>query len=262
MKSQLTVLSLLLAVISTNGQGINELYREKNYTSKSDTLPYRIMYPKNFNPNKKYPLVIFLHGSGERGDDNQMQLTHGATLFARDSVQEKFPAIVVFPQCKASSYWSNVIINEENGGTRSFEFINGGAPTHSMKMLINLVKHLSKEKYVDDERIYLGGLSMGGMGTFELLSRMPNVFAAAIPICGGGNPVPTKKYAQKVKIWIFHGEQDNVVSPEYSKIMAKAIKENGGDVRLTLYPNANHNSWDSAFAEPELLPWLFSIKKK
>lgn len=100
------------------------------------------------------------------------------------------------------------------------------------------------------------------MGTFELVSRMPKTFAAAAPICGGDNPKSAKKYAKKVPFWIFHGLKDDVVPPHFSQDMAKAIEAKGGKVKLTLYPNANHNSWDPAFAEPELLPWLFSKTKQ
>ncbi|HPV57658.1 MAG TPA: prolyl oligopeptidase family serine peptidase, partial [Tenuifilaceae bacterium] len=133
--------------------------------------------------------------------------------------------------------------------------------TPPMELLVKFVKSISKEKYVDKNRIYVGGLSMGGMGTFELLYRLPKVFAAAFPICGGSSPDVAKKYAKKVKLWIFHGEMDEVVSVEYSKQMHKAILSNGGEAKLTLYPFVNHNSWENAFGEPDLMPWLFSIKK-
>jgi predicted peptidase len=113
---------------------------------------------------------------------------------------------------------------------------------------------------VDDERVYVGGLSMGGMGTFELVRRMPKTFAAAFPICGGANPATAKKM-DDVDWWIFHGAKDDVVPPRHSEVMVKALKKEGANVKFTLYPNANHNSWDPAFTEPELLSWLFSKKK-
>ena len=99
---------------------------------------------------------------------------------------------------------------------------------------------------------------MGGMGTFELVYRRARKIAGAVAICGGSNPDNAKKYSKKVPFWIFHGKKDNVVPPIQSEQMVEAIRSNGGEVRFTLYPEANHNSWDPAFAEPELLPWLFS----
>lgn len=261
MKSRLVALIILASSAITNAQDISKMYQKKVFSQKGYSLPYRIMYPKNFNSNQKYPIIFFLHGSGERGTDNQKQLTHGASMFASDSVRDKFPAIIIFPQCETNSYWANVTKDQNDNGLNSFQFFPEGKPTKPMELLIKLVKDLAREKYVDKKRIYIGGLSMGGMGTFEIISREPNLFAAAFPICGGSDPLTAKKYAKKVKVWIFHGEMDDIVSPEYSKSMNKAILSNGGDVRLTLYPLANHNSWDSAFKEPGLLPWLFSIRK-
>ena len=117
-----------------------------------------------------------------------------------------------------------------------------------------------KEYRIEKKQVYVGGLSMGGMGTFEMVKRNPKVFAAAIPICGGGNTAWVNQL-KKSKWWIFHGAKDDVVPPYLSQQMADALKANGASVKFTLYPNANHNSWDAAFAEPDLLTWLFSQKK-
>ncbi len=182
MKILLPALILLISTINTMSQDYITSYEEKVFNDKGSTLPYRIMYPKNFNPKNKYPLVIFLHGAGERGSDNQKQLTHGGSLFASDSVRDKFPAIVVFPQCNANSYWANVKIYQDDKGFRSFQFIPEGNPTEPMDLLVKLSKALAKEKYVDKKRVYVGGLSMGAMGTFELIYRQPKLFTAAIAI--------------------------------------------------------------------------------
>jgi len=261
MKYFLSMLIFLSSITYSIAQDYAKLFEGKVFSIKDADLPYRIMYPKNFNPKQKYPLIVFLHGAGERGSDNLKQLTHGASMFASDSVRNKYPAIVIFPQCDISSYWANVKINQDDKGFRSFQFFPEGNPTPPMDLLVKFIKSMSKEKYVDKKRIYVGGLSMGGMGTFELLYRLPKVFAAAFPICGGSNPDVAHKYSKKVKLWIFHGEMDEVVSVEYSKQMHKAILANGGEAKLTLYPFVNHNSWENAFGEPELMPWLFSIKK-
>ncbi|RIJ34466.1 carboxylesterase family protein [Pontibacter oryzae] len=257
----LALLLLLLASIDAQAQqGELDAYERKMYTNGNDTLPYRILYPKGFNPSKKYPLVLVLHGAGERGNNNEAQLVYGAKRFLEE--QEQFPAIVVFPQCPKDSYWSNVDIVKDETGERIFNFQDSGKPTEAMQSLLGLLKQLRKSGYVDKDRVYLGGLSMGGMGTFELLRRKPSTFAAAFPICGGGAPESAKKYAKKVDLWIFHGEVDSVVPVEHSKAMAKSLEEAGSDVKLTVYPGVNHNSWDYAFKEPELLSWIFSHKKK
>lgn len=260
MRLLLALIGLLLYLPAQAQQEVLDAYERKVFVERGDSLPYRILYPKNFSPDKEYPLVLVLHGAGERGDNNQSQLVYGAERFVRE--QEQFPAIVVFPQCPKDSYWANVDIVKDEKGKRTFNFLEGGEPTTAMRSLMGLLKDLRKQKYVDKDRVYLGGLSMGGMGTFELLRRKPRVFAAAFPICGGGAPATAKRYARKVdSIWVFHGEVDGVVPVQHSERMAEALREAGADVKLTIYPGVNHNSWDYAFKEPELLQWLFSQKK-
>lgn len=236
------------------------LFEKHWFIKDGDTMPYRLLLPENFDARKKYPLVLFLHGSGERGNDNEKQLVHGATLFLRDSVRKNYPAIVVFPQCGADSYWSNVEFRYDSTGKRTFDYPRDESPTKAMSLLIELVDELEDRFRLDKKRMYVGGLSMGGMGTFELVSRRPKKFAAAFPICGGGNDYLAGKMT-KPAWWIFHGMKDDVVPYAFSEQMAAAIKAKGGRVKLTLYPNANHNSWDPAFAEPELLKWLFGQSK-
>jgi predicted peptidase len=234
-------------------------FEARTFVQGADTLLYRILMPEAFDPQKEYPVLFFLHGSGERGNDNQAQLTHGSKLFLDSNNRQKFPAIVVFPQCPANNYWSNVEFPMVDG-KRTFKFATDGKPTLPMKLLTGLVKELKGQTYTDNDRFYVGGLSMGGMGTFEILRRMRGDFAAALAICGGDNPANVKKY-KRTPLWIFHGAKDDVVPPEYSKVVVDALKRKGADVKFTLYPDANHNSWDNTFAEPELLPWLFSHKK-
>lgn len=249
----------LLATVSW-GQDLS-MYRKHWYVHNNDTMPYRLLLPKSYDKNRKYPLIVFLHGSGERGRDNEAQLVHGAALFLRDSIRDRYPAIVVFPQCAQNSYWSNVVIKMDSvTGQRSFHFGDEGAPSKAMKLLMKLLVQLEDTYHPDRKHIYVGGLSMGGMGTFELVRRKPKYFAAAFSICGGADPATAPKLVH-TRWWIFHGLKDNVVDPRFSKEMAAALKAAGADVRLTLYPEANHNSWDSAFAEKDLMPWLFSKGK-
>jgi len=235
-------------------------YEKKWVVQGSDTLPHRVLLPLNYDSAKQYPLVFFLHGAGERGRDNEKQLVHGAKLFLGDEARKKFPAIVVFPQCAATDYWSNVLRLHDAKGKRQFHFLPDGTATTNMIMLQQLITYVIATYPVQKEQVYVGGLSMGGMGTYEVVRRMPGIFAAAFAICGGANPETAKKL-KKVNWWIFHGAKDDVVPPEASQVIVNALKKAGADVKFTLYPNANHNSWDPVFAEKDLLPWLFAQHK-
>ena len=258
MKKTAFILLMITSVISTKAQDTN-LYKPEKFIRGTDTLLYRILMPENFDKTKTYPVLLFLHGAGERGNDNQAQLIHGGKLFLRPEVRANYPAIVIFPQCPEDSYWSNVKSSMVNG-KRNFEFEKGGKPTSAMKMVMSLMEQVKDLPYTDNKRIYAGGLSMGGMGTFEILRRMRGEFAAAFAVCGGDNPENVRKY-KNIPLWIFHGAKDDVVPPENSQIIADALKAKKADVKFTMYPEANHNSWDQAFAEPELLSWLFSHKR-
>jgi predicted peptidase len=231
------------------------------FITKQDTLPYRILFPKNFRTTEKYPVLFVLHGAGERGDNNEAQLAYGPELFLKDSIRTNYPAIVIFPQCPKNSYWSNVKIDTNALGKRVFNFREGGEPTAAMSALIGLVENVLAKPFVNKKQVYIGGLSMGGMGTFEMLRRKPKVFAAAFTICGGDNTNNAEKYAKKVPLWIFHGVKDSVVPFDHSQVMVEAIKQLGAQPKFTAYPNDDHNSWTDAFAEPGLMPWLFSHSK-
>ncbi|MEM9886837.1 MAG: alpha/beta hydrolase fold domain-containing protein [Bacteroidota bacterium] len=228
-------------------------------SSKEASLPYRILYPENYDQTKQYPLLLFLHGAGERGDDNEAQLVHGASLFLQQENRRKYPAIVVFPQCPKDGYWAKVERSEDRS-TWEFPFYDRVNP--ALGAVIELIDQLLVEESIDQNRIYVSGLSMGGMGTFELLSRRPDLFAAAAPICGGGNLAMAARHARNTAFWIFHGDADAVVPVDLSRNMYKRLQTLGADVKYSEYAGVNHNSWDNAFAEPNYLKWLFSMRKK
>lgn len=250
---------LLMLPFSLHSQTTEDFKRE-HFILEGDTLGYRVLYPENFTKTKKYPVLLFLHGAGERGNDNEAQLTHGSNLFLKEENRKNFPAIILFPQCPQDDYWAQVDVNRE---IKPFEFNykNEEEPTNALRLAMALLTSYYNKEYADKNRIYVGGLSMGGMGTFEIISRKPEMFAAAFAICGGADPEIVKKYPKGFNIWIFHGEKDDIVPPELSKAMAREINSAGGNAKLSLYPNDNHNSWDSALAEPYLLSWLFSNQK-
>lgn len=261
-KKSAFVMMLLLLVLTVAAQD-RSLYQKHWFIQNGDTLPFRVLLPKAFDAAKKYPVIFFLHGRGESGSDNEKQLTHGANLFLKDSIRNAFPAIVIFPQCAANSYWSNVTMLTEGSkdSRRAFHFVPDGPPSEAMQLLLSMVEHVLTAYPVNKQQVYAMGLSMGGMGTFELVRRKPKTFAAAVPICGGAHEA-TAKSLRKTAWWVFHGGKDDVVLPVHSETMVAALKKAKADVKYSLYPTANHNSWDPAFAEKDLLPWLFSHKRK
>ncbi len=213
-----------------------------SYQSAQDTLLYRLLKPKVVNENQKYPLVIFLHGSGERGNDNVINLKYINTLFLNKKNRNDYPCFVMVPQCPASEEWSYPNWYRE--------------PKEPIRTVVELIDSLSALPNIDNTRIYIIGLSMGGYGTWYLLTRYPEKFAAAIPICGGGDWNQVDKF-KHVPIWAFHGKRDGVISPDQTRMMINAIKKVGGKPKYTEYKKAGHDSWTQAFNEPQLLPWLF-----
>lgn len=209
--------------------------------SRIGELPVRILYPEGYDENKKYPLVLFLHGIGESGTDNERQLTWGASHFLQDSIREKYPAIVVFPQCATDHFW----------------FDRWG-----LHQLSGLVDTLRATLPLDETRLYIGGLSMGAYGTYALTAYRPGVFAAAIAISGDGDEKEKGKMARTKNWWIFAGKKDAIVRASKSEKMAKALKSANAKVKFTLYDNADHDdSWIFAFEEPDFCSWLFAQRK-
>lgn len=248
---------IIIALIAMSTQSCkDETFRKEVFIGiNSDTLRYRIMLPEGYRANQKYPLVLFLHGAGERGSDNEAQLVHGSSLFAAPHTREQFPAIVVFPQCPLGMSWYNGLRLPDLPST-----LDSSGPSKPMGLVIELIESLIATEAVDQDRVYVMGLSMGGFGTFDILSRRPELFAAGIPICGGGDTSLVASYAH-IPLWIFHGALDDVVVPEFSRSMVEALRSKGATVKYTEFPNADHNSWDPAFAQEGLLEWLFEQRR-
>lgn len=263
MRTLFLSLLLLSGLLQTQGQSFPS-FEKRWLIHNQDTLPYRVQYPLNYKPSRKYPLVLFLHGAGERGSDNNFQLFWGADLLADPVNRMNFPAIVIFPQCASADYWANVkrVPKSPTQSRDSLLFPSDLPARPSLSLVQRLLDSLIQNKIVQAKRIYLGGLSMGGMGTFELLWRMPGTFAAAFPICGGGDPAQVPLYGSTPAIRIFHGSEDVVVDPACSRLMYQALKQAGADVQYTEYPGVGHDSWKKAFAEPDFLPWIFAQRKK
>ncbi len=256
-----TIIFLMIIVLPISSQ---ETFEKKSYIANGDTLPYNLLTPKgfakSFNNSKEkvlekkiYPMVLFLHGAGERGTDNEKQIIHIKKLFSNPENREKYQAFVIAPQCPEGKRWVEV-----NWSAKSHSMPE--EPSWAMNYTIDLLKDLIENYPVDTTRIYVTGLSMGGYGSWDIISRYPDKFAAAIAICGGGD----EKVAQKIKnipIWAFHGSNDKVVPVSRSRNMVNAIKQAGGNPKYTEYKGVGHGSWIKAYNEENLLDWLFEQKK-
>lgn len=231
-----------------------DLFEAKTYVdADGQSLPYRLLKPETIEPGKKYPLVLLLHGAGERGADNVAQLVHGAGEFAKPENRQKYPCFVVVPQCPTDCKWVNV---------------DWELPSHTMpekigeplRLAIELFEKLAAELPVDRGRLYITGLSMGGFGTWDAIQRRPDYFTAAMPVCGGGDTAEASKL-KDLPLWAFHGDADSVVMPLRTKAMIEAIGKAGGTPKMTIYPQVGHDSWVRAYSDPASLEWLFAQKK-
>jgi predicted peptidase len=232
-------------------------FEAREYTDASGAkLLYRLLKPKDYDKTKKYPLVLFFHGAGERGNDNKKQLVHGMRDFASDKIMEQYPCFVVAPQCPSGVQWVDT-----PWSALSHEMPD--KPTQPMRMSIDLVGELEKEFSIDSNRLYVTGLSMGGFGTWDTIQRNPDMFAAAAPICGGGDSrLELVKPIANLPIWAFHGDKDTAVKTQRSRDMIDALKKAGGSPRYTEYPGIGHNSWSATYSNPELYKWMFSQQRK
>jgi len=195
---------------------------------------YLLYLPENYNTSENFPLLLFLHGAGERGDDLEKVKVHGPPKLIAGG--KNFPFIVVSPQCPENQWWSSEVLDA-------------------------LLKDIVDNYNVDEDRIYVTGLSMGGFGTWELAIKYPNRFAAIAPICGGGN-FHLADVLKDLPIWVFHGAKDNVVPLKSSQEMVDALEKVGGNVKFTIYPMAGHDSWTETYNNPELYEWFLKQKRK
>ncbi len=225
-------------------------YEVRTYTSpESGTLPYRLLRPKEHQG--KVPLILFLHGAGERGNNNTDQLKNGAPVFLKPEVRDRFPSYVAAPQCPTDQKWVDWDWSKP-------VTVQPAEPSAPMKLVLGLLDALPKEfADIDLDRIYVTGLSMGGFGTWDLVTRFPQRFAAAVPVCGGADANKATPIAQ-LPIWTFHGNADPVVTVEQTRRMVATLQAAGGQPLYSEYPHVGHDSWTNAYQEPQLLPWMFA----
>ena len=228
-----------LGVRADKSPDLEKLLEAKTFTQGKASLPYRLLKPANIEKETTYPLVIFLHGAGERGKDNKAQLVHGVREFASPERMKKYPCFLIAPQCSEKQAW-----NQEE----------------MSKLVLDLIEQACKDLSIDKKRVYLTGLSMGGYGTWKLLADKPDLFAAGLPICGGGD-VKKADVLTKIPLWVFHGDKDGAVKVERSREMVAAIKKAGGKPKYTEYAGVGHDSWSQTYADEKVLDWLFAQKK-
>jgi predicted peptidase len=219
--------------------------------SDGSELLYRYSTPTNIERGKKYPLVLFLHGSGERGNDNKAQLKHGVNAIMKNADKLKQPIFLIAPQCPKDIWWTQAQTNAEGSSMK---------PITVLDAVLEVIEDTSKKQQIDHKRIYITGLSMGGFGTWAALAKDPKLFAAAIPICGGGDPKTAATF-KHVPIQIFHGDADTVVRPDGSQKMFNALQQAGSHAKLTIYPGVAHDSWTQTYANEEVIRWLLTQTK-
>lgn len=238
------IFSLFLTQCATMKSTFNEIPGQnpaslKKTIKKEIEIDYLIHLPKNYQKSEEnFSLMIFLHGAGERGSDLEKVKMWGPPKIAEKD--DNFPYILISPQCPENDWWTSL---------------------QQIENLHTLIMEIIENYNVDENRIYLTGLSMGGYGTWALACEYPNLFAAIAPICGGGQPLLTRKITH-LPVWVFHGEKDAVVPISESEKMVEALEKQGGNVTFTVFPEATHNSWSQAYNETNLLEWFLQYRKK
>jgi predicted peptidase len=262
MKSLLFLITGLIFSVCCRAQDYSQ-FQYASYEHDSYLLNYRILYPEHMDSTVRYPVMVFLHGAFERGSDNNLQLANGAGLFLREENRRQFPSIVIFPQCPQNEVWAwfDTDIDSATGLAKKWYFPFRKNPTDVTATLKALLDSIILLPYADRDRIYIGGLSQGGMGVFDLVARYPDFFAAGFPICGAGNISTARYFAGKVPMWIFHGTEDKIVPVRFSRDYYRRLKKAGSEVKYTEYPGVGHASWVRALAEKDLLPWIYAQSK-
>jgi predicted peptidase len=219
------------AKVGKTGEQSSLVFSKK--ITKTVGCKYLLYLPADYaKGDKKWPLMMFLHGAGERGNNPELVKKHGPPKLIAQG--EPFDFIIVSPQCPNDVWWPEQI-----------------------DILISLLDEVEAKYRIDTNRVYLTGLSMGGFGTWRLAERYPQRFAAIAPICGGGEFYAAYRL-KNVPVWAFHGAKDKIVPVEKSKEMVEAVNAAGGDAKLTVYPEAEHDSWTQTYDNPQLYEWFLS----
>ena len=262
LSSQGAITKIITLNGTANEPAIPEFFIKRTHANAytPNPMPYRLFIPQNYDPQQSYPLVLFMHGAGERGEDNvkPLEASSGAQLWARPENQAKYPCFIVVPQCRAGKQWVDVPTFRTDRYS-----IDELPASMEMQAVVDLLDALQEEFNIDASKLYVTGYSMGGYATWDLILRHPHLFAAAIPICGSGDPTKAPLIGH-LPLRIFHGADDTTVPPDGSRNMVNAINALGKSDReadyYTEYPQTGHGSWEKAYAEENLVDWLFNAQ--
>ena len=230
-------------IVFTGGEYTNEEFR------------YRLLKPPGLEEGKRYPLVVFLHGAGERGEDNKRQLLYFPEQMVQAEWRSQFPCYILAPQCRSDRKWVDVDWSVAADPTMPEQ------PSEQLRAVMQMLDVTIAEEQIDSTRIYLTGLSMGGFGTFDLAVRQPDRFAAIAPVCGAADVTQLSPLA-KLPVWVIHGDSDNVVLPDRSRNAVAAIREAGGQPVYVELPEVGHNSWTAGYGDRDgVVPWMFRQRR-
>ncbi len=249
--------SVCLLPLDGRAQDVNGFEARMLQGSKGLTLPYRLFKVKNPTAGMKYPLILFLHGAGERGNNNTSQLmaNAGATVWATDAHQTKHPAYVIAPQCPADKQWVDTDWGKNSYSTTTVPV------SDQLTTALEIADAIATEFTTDPARQYITGLSMGGYGTWDAIVRNPDRFAAAIPISGSGDPSKAD-LIKLLPIWTFQGDADTTVPPKGTREMVAALKAVGSPVKYDEYAGVGHDAWTMTYANEAVIDWLFTNQRE
>ncbi len=242
----------MLKVSRPHPYDVKTVFEARTYEQNGYVLPYRLYVPKNYDCGEHYPVLVFLHGAGERGNDNTAQLKNGVQNLFNDPTSPVYDAIVIAPQCPEGEQW--VMTPWAKGNYQ----IADTPESRGLECVCAILDEIRETYNVDDDRVYVTGLSMGGFGTWDLLARHGARFAAGMPVCGGGD-ASYAKLLKRIPIRTFHGSADDAVPVTGTRKMFAAIKKEGGEmIDYTEFDGAGHNVWDMTYNDPDNVEWLFS----
>jgi len=233
---------------------------KRTFDFNGNVLPYQVMFPFEYDENDSYPIVIFLHGAGERGTNNTSQMAFGPNTFGSYEARQDYPAIVIFPQCPSDVMWSRRIKYTDENDELIFEFPVEAEPNYAMEMVIELVKFYMDNEAVDPNRIYVTGLSMGGIGSFEFAYYAPELPAAVASMAGGHDAELLTTYGQDIAFSLYHGSNDGVVPARYSREMYAKMQELGYNSQYSEADGRGHE-WNYVLNDETYIEWLFQQSK-
>ncbi|MFO0191743.1 MAG: prolyl oligopeptidase family serine peptidase [Planctomycetia bacterium] len=248
-----------LASLPADAMAANDLYESRAISveegGRAIEFRYRLLAPATIEPGRKYPLVVFLHGAGERGTDNVLQLKYLPAWLAAPDMRAKHACFVLVPQCRMDERWVDVSWADKTSTPQAAE------PTTDLEAAMAMLDHVLTDEPVDPDRVYLTGISMGGFGSWDLASRRPDVFAALLPVCGGGDERTAARIAD-IPAWVAHGDADKAVPVERSRSMVKALEAAGGRPTYVEMPGVGHDAWTPTYRDPAALDWLFAQRRR